>query len=77
MKSFEEIKRDMVNLIRASLPMEFNRSEADNYYGIKVDKSGKITGTGYAEGYCAKKLEKLPIVDLAGLLNSKFEKGIS
>jgi hypothetical protein len=65
MKSFEEIKKDMVKLIQANLPMEFERSEADSFYGIVVDKSGKITGTGYAEGYCAKKLDGLSIEDLA------------
>ena len=70
-RSFETIKKDMVELIQANLPLEFERTEADSFYGIEVSKSGKITGTGYAEGI-RKHLKDLPMEDLAGLLTSKF-----
>jgi hypothetical protein len=67
----KEIKRDMAELVRDNLPVSFSRSEADSFYGIGVDLKGNITGgEGYAEGIKAERLEDLPIVDLAGLIQT-------
>lgn len=68
-KHLDEIEKKLIKAINLrGLPIGYQRSEADSYWTIIVNKDKSLTCEGYAEYLKAKTIEDLDIVELSYIL---------
>ena len=73
--NLSSIKSNLVEEAKKLLPLSYNMTEADGFWSVYVDDSGKVEAEGYAQEsgiYIGKSIEDLSLSDIALLIDNKL-----